>query len=225
MEIVTFKTHDGVMIVGDYFQPESHGTYGVLLLHMMPATRKSFSILGSVLATNGFHALAIDLRGHGDSLYQEQGEKKETLNFLKFSDTEHQASIYDIREALTFLQAKGISKIFLIGASIGANLSLQALVEDRDLLGAILLSPGFNYRGIETRSLVEKLYSSQSVFYVGSHDDAPVDTMVQELYKKTPSTTNKTIRIFENAGHGTTILEREAGYINELAQWLKSRVL
>ena len=103
-ERVNLKTADGVNIAGDHHKGPTGGP-GVLLLHMMPATKERWGGFASKLNGAGFGALAIDLRGHGESDGGPDG-------FRDFSDEDHQKSIMDARAAVDFQIAEGHSKIF-----------------------------------------------------------------------------------------------------------------
>lgn len=228
-EKVTYSTKDGVFIIGDYYAPERKSTTGVLLLHMMPATRESFVPFAKKVREKGFHVLAVDLRGHGESVRQKAAGGETILDFRDFSDSDHQQSIADVRGAIDFLHSKGADDIAVIGASIGANLALQALSEDGTLKEAILLSPGLNYCGIETVPFVKKLHSGQKVFFVASRDDmrgtnASAESMAKELFGAVPSRVKKEICIFESAGHGTTIFERQPLFTDEIIRWLGATI-
>ena len=134
---ITLTTNDEVLVVGDRYGTDTPSERGALLLHMMPAVRESFREFGTKLAGHGIGALAIDLRGHGGSTRRVDGEGKSVLDFRTFSDSDHQASIHDVRAALAYMRKRGIGSIALVGASIGANLALQALAEDATLKGAL----------------------------------------------------------------------------------------
>src|SRR5207245_1856203 len=96
----------------------------VLLLHMMPAVKESWQELAKALNEAGLSALAIDFRGHGESVSKSDGTR---LNYKDFADEQQQAKILDVRGAMEWLRARGAqdSQIAVIGASIGANLALQ----------------------------------------------------------------------------------------------------
>lgn len=224
-ERVEFTTSDGVRIVGDYYAPEGAGRGAILLLHMMPATRQSWKSFAENLASAGFSALAIDLRGHGESIYRDDGMgNKEQLEYKEFSDEEHQKSILDVGAAVEYLKKRDIGeRLFLAGASIGANLALQYVAKDPDVSGAILLSAGLNYMGIETIPLAQKLGTGQSVYVVASKDDmrsgGPADEQAQKIYDSLSS--KKIIKVFETGGHGTDILDSHPEFQDELVEWLK----
>ena len=115
---------------------------------MMPATKKSFHQLAEEFQNIGYESIAIDLRGHGES---DKGPE----------------SILDLEIAVDYLvknRGAKSDKISFIGASIGANLSLQYISEHSEFKTAILLSPGLNYRGIKTEPMVKNLKAGQKVF-------------------------------------------------------------
>lgn len=53
-ERVELKAGDGISIVGDYYAPAVSSARGVLLLHMMPATRASWQALAGKLVVFRF---------------------------------------------------------------------------------------------------------------------------------------------------------------------------
>lgn len=215
-KIVRFSTDDGVEIVGDFLQPTSNmGT--VLFLHMMPAERGSWQRFVKKLHTAGYSSLAIDLRGHGESVSQ----GKRILNYKKFSDAEHHASIRDVEAAVSFLQMSGISKdqIAIVGASIGANLALQYAREHAEVPALVLLSPGLDYRGIKTEPLMKRLSPRQKIFLAASREDEYSFETIRVL--SAAKTEGVTTMEFDGLGHGTAMLERKPELMDEVIKWLK----
>lgn len=213
-EKIQITTKDNVKIVGDYYSALS--TKGAVLLHMMPATKESWITLAAKLQSAGFQVLAIDLRGHGKSGGGPDGYKS-------FSDKEHQASIQDVEAAAEFLKTKGVSELYLGGASIGANLALWYAADHPEIKKVILLSAGLNYYGIITESFAIKLQSNQSAYFVGDEDDMrksgdSAAHMAQVLFDTTSAA--KSIKIFKGAGHGTDMLTAHPEFEDELMGWL-----
>jgi len=213
MERVTITTADDIKIAGDY-SGES-GRPAVLLLHMMPATKESWRDFSEKLVERGFQTLAIDLRGHGESEGGSQGYKK-------FSDKDHQASVKDVEAGVGFLKSKSASSISLAGASIGANLALQYAAEHLEVSKIILLSPGLDYRGVKTETVIGKLREGQSVYFIASLDDPYSADTVKVLSEMAPAHVERMVKVFENAGHGTAIFEKESEFVDEAIDWLLS---
>ncbi len=215
-EQIKITTKDGFIIAGDYYTASS--TKGIVLLHMMPATKESWSSLAEKLQRAGFNVLAIDLRGHGASDGGPNGYKI-------FSDAQHQSGINDVDAAVMFLKEKGITEIHLGGASIGANLALWYLAEHLEIKSAILLSAGLDYRGVKTEAYAKEAKSDQAIYFVADEDDersfgGSAATMAQHLYDWTPA--KKEIKILKGAGHGTDMLCAHPELESELVEWLNN---
>ena len=218
--IIKLKTSDSIEIAGDFYPAEGsqiHNLPSGILLHMMPATKDSWKDFAKKLNNEGFQCLAIDLRGHGQS---EDGPD----GFINFSDQQHRESIKDVEAAAEFLISNGVSpeKIFLVGASIGANLALQYQSMYSEIKASVLLSPGLSYKGIDTEVLIKNLYEKQSVFLTagGENDEYSTET-VQKLYK-IAKVDNKELKVFQKSGHGTNIFIEEPSSMDQVINWLKN---
>lgn len=221
MEKVNFLSSDNKKIVANLFQVKNPKGW-LLLSHMMPAVKESWNEFAQELQNLGYESLAIDLRGHGESEGGPDG-------FAKFTDAEHQASIQDLEAGWKFLQSRGavLEKTVMIGASIGANLSLQFATLHLDVSGVILLSPG-NYKGIDSGVLARKLSSAQKLLLVASVKDERAggnnaDTN-KEYYNAASQVENRHLIIFDGAGHGTDLfgLKEEFDLIEAIKKFLES---
>ena len=140
MERIKFLTKDGVEIHGLYAEAESKNAPAVLLLHMMPAVKESWKEFQEKLREAGFQSLAIDMRGHGESIWK-NGER---IDYKNFTDAEQQEKILDVETAMRFLAEQGAESesVAVAGASIGANLALQYQAEHSEIKAVVLLSSG-----------------------------------------------------------------------------------
>src|SRR3989344_3655754 len=86
-EYIQLKTKDGVELYGTYVRAGKDDAPAVVLLHMMPATKESWEGFQQMLADSGFQSLAIDLRGHGESVFRDG----ELLDYQAFTPEEHRA--------------------------------------------------------------------------------------------------------------------------------------
>lgn len=206
-------------IIGNYWKGEEDKA--VILLHMMPATKESWNELAERLNKKGWHVLAIDLRGHGESVNFRYDHTGEDISYKDFTDKEHQQSFEDVRGARNFLKREGVSlaHVYVGGASIGANLALQYMHEFNDVPGVFLLSPGLNYKGIETKPLIEAVPHKERVLLVAAEDDTYSAQTVKELAKVADISQN--MKIFESGGHGTTLFETHSELLDDIIAWLE----
>jgi alpha-beta hydrolase superfamily lysophospholipase len=212
---VNLITSDDVPIAGFYI-PGSLPA-GVVLLHMMPADKSSYADLASKLGELGLHVLAIDLRGHGES---------GGGDYQEFNDEQHKKSIFDVMAAVEYLRKQSPNvEIGFIGASIGASLAMQFAAAN-EVKFLVLLSPGLKYRGIETGPMAAALPESLPTFFVSAMDDdrVPDNASQTETLFNFCASQNKQIKILRHGGHGTNMLQSNAGFTNDLLEWIKNLI-
>ncbi|PIQ67812.1 hypothetical protein CO173_04025 [Candidatus Uhrbacteria bacterium CG_4_9_14_3_um_filter_41_35] len=214
METLTLTTEDGAKISG-VFYPASGERYA-LLLHMMPATKESWLSFIDGLNALGINALAIDLRGHGESSGGPSG-------YLEFTDTQHQSTVFDVRSAWFYLASKGAlaDRTVVVGASIGANLAIEHLAEHETIKACVALSPGLNYHGIQADINIVHLAEDQRVLLVASDEDEYSAKSIDQLHQLSPANTEK-IEV-KGLGHGTVML-RSSWLFDQILKWIDDRI-
>jgi pimeloyl-ACP methyl ester carboxylesterase len=126
---VRFTGHDGghgpIELIGDA-EGDPAGI-PVLLLHGGGQTRHAWGGTRSILARAGFHAIALDLRGHGDSSWTPDGE----YGLPVFAADVHAVAAAIVRETG--------QKPAVVGASLGGLASLLAEGEGDPCLRALVM--------------------------------------------------------------------------------------
>ena len=217
MEKITFKTRDGVTITGNYFKPLRKQAPVFILLHMMPATKESWNDFAYIIQKNGYAALAIDLRGHGEST-DRNGIK---LDYKEFKDEEHRNSMNDIASAKEFLEGQNdvdMSRMAIVGASIGANLALWQASINKDVRLIMLLSPGLNYRGILADELAPGFKGH--VYILASEGDTKSAESSRKLAEIFTGETK--IEIIKGDMHGTNMFNPEI--MDDILKWAFERI-
>ena len=222
MERIKFLTKDGVEIYGLYAEAESKNAPAVLLLHMMPAVKESWKEFQEKLREAGFQSLAIDMRGHGESIWK-NGER---IDYKNFTDAEQQEKILDVETAMRFLAGQGAESesVAVTGASIGANLALQYQAEHSEIKAVVLLSSGVVYKGIKTEPLAIRVLPEQAVFLAGAKGDvrssgASCADMASVLFNILPAR-NKKLKVFDGPEHGTDLFVTHPELMDEIVNWL-----
>jgi pimeloyl-ACP methyl ester carboxylesterase len=215
---VSFVTKDGVTIVANYY-PNKSAKFAGILVHMRPKTKESFDDLAKFLQKQGYALLALDLRGHGESTESIKGK----LDYNKFSEEEEKESINDLIAGSLFLEKEGYpkDKQFLIGASIGANLSFQFLSENPQVKAIVLLSPGLNYRGVILENF-RKEGLGEKIFVISALDDEPAYTAGRTLKSWYPDLNYLEL---PSGGHGTNLFNSHPDLYEKILIWLREKLV
>jgi len=141
-----FRMDDGVELVADAWGEPTHQP--VLLLHGGGQTRHAWKRTAQVLASHGFYALAVDLRGHGESGWSPDGD----YAMDRFArDVRQLAASFDKSSSSEAIGQE--KKPVLIGASLGGIASLIAAGEaDHRIARALVLvdiAPRVDTVGVE----------------------------------------------------------------------------
>jgi len=193
-EQVSIKTEDGFEIISSFYKSNSDD--GIILLHMLNRDRNDWNAFAEQLQKEGYNVLSIDLRGHGQSLKKDG----RSIGWQIFSTKDFNDMVFDVKASKDFLENKGITKISLIGASIGANTALNYVGEDIEIKTVILLSPGLDYRGVKIENTI-KDYENRPILIVASEDDEYSATSSKALIELAVG--KKELKMYTNAGHGT----------------------
>lgn len=170
---VHLRTADGVNIFGTYYPTKVSPAPAVLLIHSIARDRTTWDEFASLLQQNGIAALAIDLRGHGESTRKLTADGPETIDFHTFTGHDYQDMLLDVEAAVDWLQAQpDIDKkhIALVGESLGANIVLRYAALNEDLAGVLVFSPGINYRDMRTDDVIAKVGHIPLRIFVSQYD-------------------------------------------------------
>ncbi len=216
-ESIIVRTFDRFEIAGDYY-PGQDGMPGVVLSHMLNRKRSDWSAFANTLQAAGYHVLAIDLRGHGDSKMNGRRTGWRALSKKVFSHAPN-----DPAAAAAWLREKnGIDKnrIALIGASIGANASVVAASrESSNIKTVVLLSCGINYRGVKTDDAI-KSYHGPVLIVAAAGDKYSAESS----RKLAQWAGDATLKIYKGKLHGTNLFRAHEDLGPTILKWLKSKM-
>ena len=223
-EEVSFTASDGVSIQATFSHPKGRARVpAVILLHQLAGERYAWNALAQKLTENNYAVLAIDLRGHGDSTMF--GET--TRTYKDFTDADYGAMIRDVRAAAAYLRdRKDVNgdRLALIGASIGANLSLQYAAEDMQVRTVVLLSPGLNYRSLKTLPYVDG-YDKRALFMVVAEGDAYSFESCRQVKEAAEQASPLKLKVYKGDDHGTALLRTHEGLDEIIIAWLLNHLV
>jgi dienelactone hydrolase len=207
---VTFRTDDGVAIVGSWYEPSGRQGPAVILVHMLHRSRRDWEALATRLAAEGIGALAFDLRGHGESSGSFPGEGDLT------------PVLQDVDAARRFVAARPDvqpRRIAIAGASLGASLAALDAAQRPGVVSLALLSAGTDYRGLRIDAAMKTFPGRALLVY--SDDDPYAQRSARDLIKEpVPSGATREPLALQHAGHGTNMLA-DPSLIPALVDWFR----
>jgi dienelactone hydrolase len=208
---VTLRTEDGLTLSATWYEPSVRPAPAVILVHMLKGSRRDWDGVASRLASEGIGAIALDLRGHGDSQSVPLPE----------APPDFAAMVADLTAARRFLASRPDvqpTRIGIAGASLGASLAVLAASSDTAIVSLALLSPSLDYRGLRIEAAVRK-YAGRPILLISSGEDAYAGRTVKDL-QKAGSGTREALTL-SGAGHGTHMLSRAPELSRSLVDWFR----
>ena len=208
---------DGLVLKGTLYLPEGakEARPVVILLPMMANDRKSWEDFPKMLASAGYAALAMDQRGHGESVWR--GKKK--VGYTQFTNSEFAKMATDLGFVLKGLSNQkkvDTSRVAILGASIGANAALVYAAEHLAVRAVALLSPGLDYRGLITEDAAVS-YGGRPALISASKGDGYAALSSQKLAEKIGASAS--LKIYEGAEHGTRLFSEQKDFEQFLLDW------
>ena len=120
-----FKGHGGLKIAADVWGSDNNKL--VILLHGGGQTRHAWGETGKKLAEAGYHAVALDLRGHGDSEWHSDGDYT-----IKAYKEDLVSIIKEINKPASLIGASlgGMASLLLAGDEVNSNLCNALIMVD-----------------------------------------------------------------------------------------------
>jgi dienelactone hydrolase len=239
--VVDIRATDGTPLKATYFPAAGPGP-AVLLLAQSNRTRESWNDVGAQLAAAGIHALAVDLRGLGDSgsapFWKLSPESKLALR-AHWSD--------DVEVALAYLQAQPGVRRDLIGMAGAGSLGVAGSVEaashhPREIASLVLMSGEAERDGTEFLRHANQLPE----LFVFSDDDEypPTQDAMKLLYLAAASSSKLLVhypavqdapwlwyetfdpgRVAAKGGHGTDLFGPHPELPSIIVHWFTTSLL
>ncbi|MBN1622477.1 MAG: alpha/beta fold hydrolase [Endomicrobiales bacterium] len=226
---ISFVTKDGIVINGLYQKPSSARRKVFILLHGLGSNQEEWQGFIKRLIKYGNGFLSYDARGHGNSTQKEDGQ---TINYQNFGasgqNTHWEKMVSDLEEAVKYLETKRAireNRIGLIGASLGANVCLIYASKNEKIMPVVLLSPGLNYAGLDTREAISAFKISEEnkkgrpLAIVSSPNDTYAYQSSYLLYNQVKA--NKRVLFVQgnNSSHGVQMLNKSISY--KIVNWIQ----
>ena len=178
---VSFPTADGGTVFADLYAASSPDA--VVLAHGAAFDKASWAPFATWLAGRGHQVLALDFRGYGRSR----------------AGTDSRALFEDVLGAVRYLHALGVTRVAVLGASMGGRAAAEAAVRAApgEIYGSVLLSPV---------PIADPEHLRGPVFFIASREE-PMVAQITEQYRRVPEP--KQLIFLPGTAHGQHILATE----------------
>ncbi len=148
---IEFTTKDKFILVGDLYlaKPKTDKPL-VIALHSFALNSSSWQSLAQQLRLKGYNVLAMDLRGHGRSVYNENLKLKSRF---KFKNSDWQKLPSDVSESINYIKSNypniNCNEVIIIGADLGASAGIIAgETLKKKPVKFVMISPMLNFKGL-----------------------------------------------------------------------------
>ena len=212
---IDLKSPDGIALKASYFSPGRPGP-GLLLLHACNRDRSSWNGLATAAAARGFHVIALDYRGYGQS----GGTKSDDPQQQRWiADREWPGDIDAAYAWLTSQPGVDKTRMGAAGASCGVDQAVQLARRHPEVRTVVLLSGGLTANGREfiRDSAWLPIFGAAS-----QGDGGAVETMRWAMgWSRNPT---NTFVEYQAAGHGTDMFAVEKELQPQILAWLETHV-
>jgi dienelactone hydrolase len=210
---VTVNAPDGTTLKATYYSPGTPGP-GIMLFHQCNSERGAWGPFAKMAAARGYHVLALDFRGYGES----GGQRFES--FQEQQPVIEEKWPGDADAAFAWLLGQpGVDKdrIGAAGASCGVNQAVLLASRHPEVKSVVLLSGGV------TPSARTYLQNSDwlPVLAAGSDNDGDAVNNMRWVLGWSRNPKNKFVQ-FKNAGHGTDMFAVEKTLEPQIVDWYES---
>lgn len=220
---VEIETRDGFLLVGDlYFAKQKKPPRPlVILLHSFGSRASDWGVLPSNLRLQNYNVLALDLRGHGRSVYNVNLKYKSRTSFKEQDWARYPL---DVLDSIEFIKKNypriDTNTIYIAGADLGANTAIIAASRMKNKpKKMILISPLVSFKGLEIALIVPKL-TTTPMFILSSKADKYSSTQADIISRLVHS--KMSIKMYEQGGSGLLLLKRNPASYTEIINYINS---
>ena len=213
---IEFVTKDKHILAGDlYIANPSTNKPLVVMLHSFSLNALSWQPIAQQLRLKGYNVLAMDLRGHSRSVYN---EKLKIKSRFKYTNSDWQKLPEDVIESIAYVKSNypkiNTNDTIFVGADIGSNAGIITDVKKKKKPEKfVIISPMLNFKGLyipikiasytDTKFLVILSKSDKILFNFYSSTKPLIITYPKggpgnQLLKVNPQSTNDIVNFIIN---------------------------
>lgn len=217
---IEYETQDKFLISAKLVYPKTKEKIYplVVLLHSIGENSEQWALLPDKLLESGFAVLKVDLRGHGESIYNIDLNKKYWQNLSLKAYAKYPN---DIDGLLNYIQQEykniSFSHCAIIGADIGANTAILAsqLMKNKPFAIA-LISPQTKFKGLYIPIALADLPNTNILFVYSKLDNKTVKE-VKSLKRFAQAEIKE--QIYPAGGTGMVLIKNNKDADYDIVNW------
>lgn len=224
-----FSAKDGFKISSKLYLPKGSSAKNkvppVIFLHSLGESSTSWSKLPETVSKDlKIAAITVDLRGHGKSYKDKNGNRK-YWPYFKQKDFEIMPD--DILALFNFLKEEypeiNTNKAVLVGAGFGSSVATIAASKKNSVIkSVIMISPENGSKGIDIRLPLIN-YGNKPVLFIVSQKDIASINSIKELEKCALG--EKKLQTYPHGGQGTNLLKLQPDAKKIIEEWIKNNLI
>jgi dienelactone hydrolase len=212
---IDLKSPDGIALKASYF-PSARPGPGMLLLHACNRDRSSWNDLATAAAARGFHVLALDYRGYGQSAGTKSNDPRQQR---WIADREWPGDIDAAYAWLTSQPGVDKARIGAAGASCGVDQAVQLARRHPEVRTVVLLSGGIEQK---SREFIRDSAWLPIFGAASQGDGGAVETLRWGMgWSRNPT---NTFVEYQAAGHGADMFAAEKELQPKVLAWLETHL-
>lgn len=216
--IVSIKATDGPLLVADFYPAKADEAPAVILLHMYRSNRSKWDPLVPKLLDAGFAVLAVDMRGHGESV---EPVNMELVKRVGARDASLFNSIFrDVEGAYIFLTGENVdmTRVGIVGASVGASAGIHAASENPAIDAVVCMTAGIGYLNVNSVEHIQQCKEQPILLLSTEQERRATDRLVT-------LNASATKKIYPGGeAHGTRMFGKIEGVEDEIVAFLKKHL-
>ena len=227
-DTVSITVDDRYVLVGELFTLSPEEGPAILAVHAYGGSRNDWRPLLPSLAKAGMtRVLAIDMRGHGDSIIRNSADSTiiDSVHLSEFGLEDYLDMVNDVVIAFGYLKASEAAEGVthgIIGAYDGSDHAVKAAAQRKDVGFLALLSPTLIYRGVAINKAIQEL-PDIPVLIAASSGDEDYSEAAKWLFEHC-SSPRKELQLYDPADAESTPGAKLGAPATIISNWLRNKV-
>jgi len=216
------ETKDEFTLVGDFYPSRVRDKKMplVILLHSFGGRSSDWGALPQKIVSGGYNVFALDLRGHGRSVYNANLRYRTHRQFTSKSWSKLPTDVIEVINYLKETYSRvDYTRIIFIGADLGANTAVLAgdKLNPRPIKMVLISPSSKSFKGLYIPVIISN-YPNTPMLTLASNSDKHFAEQAKILSRFIQSA--QTLKLYPQGGSGTILLKRNPEAYDDIMKFI-----